>query len=128
MRIVPAYVARALREFDKDVDLIWSDNDACWFFYYQGQRLFSYEHEDGMFAVDCNVGEILQILKAADGKNKSGLDKLKEAEKRRTVRIESEQREKYRNEEDGAKEAREITSGFFSPKAYSYSGQTRGRR
>lgn len=75
MRIPPAAVLKAIRDYHGDLGLEWDERQKRWHFTYRDERFLCWEHEDGTPAIaDLSVGEALRLLRKSDQKAAGGID------------------------------------------------------
>jgi hypothetical protein len=72
-RLCPRYIAKALKEYNPDLELRWVErpHEHGWFFFQKGLKTFSYYHWDGKpaYNVDGCLGEIMFIVRRSDTRN-----------------------------------------------------------
>lgn len=105
MRATPKYITDELKRYDSSLGLRWSQTDECWWFTLDGEDAWAYRRRStgAIVTGDPNLGEVMEIVKAADRKV-SGNSLLSGMRKNRTRIEASYEREKNRLIDDAARE------------------------
>lgn len=111
MRETPSAISKALREYDARLSLRWNNVTGVWMFYCEEESLFAYRHEDDSFAIEPSVGEVMQIIRRADGRNSRDFW-TREMRRARQRRLDKAAREEEAIKERCSDEAQDRTDFF----------------
>ena len=112
MRECPDYIAKALREYDPELRMVWNQRKKQWVFWRGDMVLFQYRHIDGTTAVnDLSVDEIMFIIRRSDAHANYDL-RRREMRQIGELRESRESREKQRRESDNERETDSIVDFF----------------
>lgn len=64
MRETPLHIRKALKAYDKDLELRWYRN--AWFIFWKGKSVFVYRHKDGSEVTDPVESELMDIIEHSD--------------------------------------------------------------
>ena len=112
MRTAPQHVLQALRNYDRDMGLVW--NRTAWYFTWRGRIAWQYRHADGTPAMNALSGyEAVRIVRAADNSVHGCAARLKAMERARREEKELIEKE-TRAEMEAARIEGESISRVFS--------------